>query len=194
MIAAVLLAAGQASRYGGSKLLESYQGETLLRRAARALSEAGCAPVLVVLPPAPGPREQLDGLAVRGIENRHPERGIAHSIALGVAALPADAEAALIAVADQPLLSAHVVRRLVEAFEPGRIVAPRYGQTPGNPRIYDRRFFAELTRLAGDRGGHLLAARHPEAVTEVSFPARYGVDIDTPADWKRIEGPDSSER
>lgn len=192
MIAAVLLAAGQASRYGGSKLLESFEGETLLRRAARAFSEAGCSPVVVVLQAAPKLREQLDGLAVRVIENRHPERGVAHSIALGVAALPMDAEAALIGVADQPLLTAGVVRRLVEAFEPGRIVAPRYGQMPGNPRVYDRRFFAELTRLDGDRGGQVLAARHPEALTEVSFPARYGVDIDTPADWKRIERPGST--
>ena len=190
MIAAVLLAAGQASRYGGAKLLESFSGETLLRRAARAFIEAGCAPVIVVLAPGGALRAQLEGLAVRTIENPRPERGIGHSIGLGVTALPADADAALIGVADQPLLSAAIVRRLVEAFEPGRIVAPRYGAAPGNPRIYDRRFFRELTRLAGDRGGQVLAARHPDAVTEVVFPARYGVDIDTPADWTRVERPD----
>lgn len=186
MIAAVLLAAGEANRYGRPKLLERFQGESLLRRGARAFTEAGCAPLIAVLGTLPGLREELEGLTALIVENREPGRGVAHSIALGVESLPQGAEAVLIGVADQPLLDAAAVRLLLQAFRPGRIVAPRYGAVSGNPRLYDRRFFPELRRLEGDRGARILADRHPEAVDEVSLPERYGLDIDTPGDWERI--------
>jgi molybdenum cofactor cytidylyltransferase len=186
VIAAVLLAAGEASRYGSPKLLERFEGESLLRRAARAFTEAGCAPLIAVLGALPGLREELGGIPALIVENREPGRGIAHSIALGVESLPEEAAAVLIGVADQPLLDAAAVRLLVRAFRPGRIVAPRYGTVPGNPRLYDRRFFPELRGLEGDRGAQILADRHPEAVDEVALPERCGLDVDTPGDWARI--------
>jgi molybdenum cofactor cytidylyltransferase len=186
VIAALLLAAGEASRYGRPKLLERFQGETLLRRAARAFTDAGCVPLIAVLGAQPGLREELAGMAALIVENLEPGRGIAHSITLGVESLPEEAEAVLIGVADQPLLDAAAVRLLLQAFQPGRIVAPRYGSVPGNPRLYDRRFFPELRRLVGDRGARILADRHPEAVVEVSLSERYGLDVDTPEDWGRI--------
>ncbi|HYM50329.1 MAG TPA: nucleotidyltransferase family protein [Candidatus Limnocylindrales bacterium] len=186
MIPAILLAAGQASRYGRPKLLEPFQGETLLRRAARTLRGAGCDPLIVVVAPSQALRAEVDDLHPILVENPSHALGISHSIALGVEALPAGAEAVLIAVADQPLVSEDVIRALLRAFEPGLIVAPRYGADRGNPRVYDRRFFAELSELQGDRGAQTLADRHPEAVREVALAERHGLDIDTPDDWRKL--------
>jgi CTP:molybdopterin cytidylyltransferase MocA len=109
-------------------------------------------------------------------------------------ALPDDAEAVLIAVADQPLLSVNAVRSLLSSFRPGAIVAPRYADHPGNPRIFDRRYFSELASLKGDRGGQLVADAHPEAVVEVALPEALGLDVDLPSDWARLgDGPGSGQ-
>ncbi len=117
------------------------------------------------------------------VENADPERGISSSIAIGVRTLPATASAALIGVTDQPNLTAGAIAELVAAFTPGRIVVPRYGDHRGNPPVFDRRFFAELIDLRGDRGGQSVVNAHPDVVIEVALAETIGDDVDRPEDW-----------
>jgi len=131
----------------------------------------------------PALRRALDGLSLVLVENPTPETGISHSIALGIAAVPAQVDAALIGVADQPHLTASGLRSLVDAFRPGMIVVPRYDDHRGNPVLFDRRFFAALGQLSGDRGGQRLIAAHPEAAIEVALPKTMGIDVDRPEEW-----------
>ncbi len=131
-------------------------------------------------------REALVGLLVQLAVNPHPERGLSSSIRIGIDAVPPSVDAILIAAADLPFLEAAQVQRLVSAFRPGAIVVSRYGDHTGNPQVYDRMFFGELRQTTGDRGGRLVADRHPEAVVEVEFEDRAGEDIDTPEDWDRV--------
>lgn len=154
-----------------------------MRRAARNLVEAGLDPVVVVISDDARFADALAGLPLAVVKNPTPELGISRSIATGLDALPQSAEAALIAVGDQPHLTADALRELVRAFSPGRIVVPRYGDHRGNPPIFDRRFFPELLRLQGDRGGQAVVAAHPEAVVEVSLSAAMGDDVDRPEEW-----------
>jgi molybdenum cofactor cytidylyltransferase len=184
LIAGILLAAGLSSRFGRQKLLEPWRGEPLIRSAARRLLDAGLSPVLVVVSEEPRFDAVLDGLPVRTFENPAPEQGISTSIGIGLRALPAESPAAMIAVADQPNLTAEALAELIRAFKPGRIVVPRYGEHRGNPPVFDRRFFAELLALEGDHGGQAVVGAHPEAVVEVNLPAGMGVDIDRPEDWQ----------
>jgi len=186
-IPGVLLAAGQSKRFGRQKLLELWQGEPLIRRAARAFLDGGLAPVIAVIAEDAGLDAALAGLSVRLTVNPQPELGISHSIRLGIEALPPPAPAVAVGVSDQPLMTGDLIEQLCRFFRPGAIVVPRYGQVRGNPRVYDRRFFPELVELTGDTGGQPIAARHPEAVVEVEFPDAFGVDIDTPEDWARIQ-------
>ena len=188
LIPGILLAAGAASRFGRPKLLEQWQGVTLLRRAAGTLWNARARPVIAVVPAGTEFRDELTGLTSALVVNAHPELGIGQSIALGIGALPDDAPAVLIAVADQPLLSLDAIRSLLTAFRPGGIVTPRYGPHQGNPRVFDRRFFSELASLQGDRGGQLVAEAHPEVVVEIELPEPLGIDVDQPSDWARLTG------
>jgi len=183
LIAGVLLAAGQSTRFGRQKLLESWRGEPLVRRTARTFLEAGVRPLVAVVSPDPRLIEALAGLALTTVENAHPENGISSSIAIGLRALPETTDAALIGVGDQPYLTAQAIEELVRAFSPGRIVVPRWGDHRGNPPLFDRRFFAELLMLEGDRGGQGVIATHPDAVVEVAFAATLGDDVDRPEDW-----------
>ena len=127
--------------------------------------------------------DALAGLPVTMVENVRPADGISSSIAIGLRALPKSVGAALIGVADQPYLTAAAVEELMRAFLPGRIVVPRFGDHRGNPPVFDRRFFAELMGLRGDRGGQVVVKAHPEAVVEVSLAQEIGDDVDRPEDW-----------
>ncbi len=142
--------------------------------------------MIAVVSDDPRLREALDGLPVQLAVNPHPERGLSSSIQIGMDAVPPSVDAILIAAADLPFLEAAQVQRLVSAFRPGAIVVSRYGDHTGNPQVYDRMFFGELRQIAGDRGGRILAERHPEAMIEVAFEDRVGEDIDTPEDWDRV--------
>ena len=183
LIAGILLAAGEARRFGRQKLLEPLHGVPLVRGAAERFIEAGLEPMVVVISPDSRVRQALAGLAVRLVENPAPTTGIAGSIVVGVSALPTTAESVMIGVADQPHLTAAALSTLIEAHREGAITVPRYGNQRGNPSIFDRRFFAELGELTGDEGGRRVVAAHPDAVIEVSLPAGMGADVDRPEDW-----------
>ncbi|HEY4872312.1 MAG TPA: nucleotidyltransferase family protein [Candidatus Dormibacteraeota bacterium] len=183
LIAGILLSAGLSTRFGRQKLLQPYRGELLVRKTARCFLEAGLQPVVVVVSTDPAFGDALAGLPLIMVENARPEDGISSSIAIGLSALPETTSAALIGVADQPNLSAEAVEELVQAYSAGRIVVPRFGDHRGNPPVFDRRFFAELIELRGDRGGQIVVNAHPEAVIEVSLAEAIGADVDRPEDW-----------
>jgi molybdenum cofactor cytidylyltransferase len=183
LIAGILLAAGQSTRFGRQKLLEPWRDEPLVRKTARCFLQAGLQPLVAVVSSDPRLVEALAGLPLTTVENTHPENGISSSIAIGLHALPEKTKGALIGVGDQPYLTVQAIEELVRAFSPGRIVVPRWGDHRGNPPVFDRRFFAELMVLDGDRGGQRVIAAHPDAVVEVALPARLGDDIDRPEDW-----------
>lgn len=156
-----------------------------MRRAARTFLKAGVAPLIAVVSDDPRFVDALAGLSVSIYENPEPDRGISSSIAIGVRALPATTDAALIGVGDQPYLTAEALEELVRAFEPGRIIVPRFGDHRGNPPVFDRRFFQDLMALEGDEGGQRVIAAYPDSVTEVRLSARLGDDIDRPEEWPR---------
>jgi molybdenum cofactor cytidylyltransferase len=183
LIAGILLAAGESRRFGRQKLLEPLDRVPLVRGAATRFLEARLQPVFVVISADAQLRRALDGLDLQLVENPTPASGIAHSIALGIAALPRTVQAVLIGVADQPRLTVEGLSTLMTAHQEGGITVPRYDDHRGNPAIFDRRFFDELEQLAGDRGGQQVIAAHPEAVLEVTLPAAMGIDIDRPEDW-----------
>lgn len=184
LIAGILLAAGQSTRFGRQKLLELWEGEPLVRRAARVLVDTGLSPVIVVISNNPAYRDALADLPLRTVVNHEPDGGISQSISLGLAALPERADAVLIGVADQPYLGTAAVVALTAAFDRGRIVVARYDDHRGNPVIFDRGFFPELLALEGDRGGLAVVDTHPEAVVEVALAHLAGEDVDRPEQWR----------
>jgi molybdenum cofactor cytidylyltransferase len=183
LIAGILLAAGLSRRFGRQKLLEPWEGEPLVRRSVRRLLEAQLSPVVAVVSSDGALAAAVAELPVTLVLNEQPEKGISGSIALGIGTLPHDCEAALIGVADQPLLTAQALKLLMQAYRRGAIVAARYGDHLGNPAIFDRRFLPELCQLRGDAGGLRVIQAHPDQLIEVELPAAMGQDVDRPEDW-----------
>jgi molybdenum cofactor cytidylyltransferase len=129
-------------------------------------------------------RKALQGLKITFVHNADFAGGLATSVKAGISAVPNDADGAVICLGDMPLISAHLIDRLIETFAPdgGNLIAvPVSDGRRGNPVLWSRRFFSELMTLDGDIGARHLIAKHNEAVAEVPVegPGAF-LDIDTP--------------
>lgn len=184
-VAAILLAAGRSSRMGGpNKLLELFDGKPLVRRAAEAALASRADPVIVVTGHmGDAVAAALDGLDVLRVDNPDHAAGLSTSLAAGLGAVPASADAAIVLLADMPAVDAGAIDRLIAAFDPARgalIVRAASGGRRGNPVLWSRRFFAELAAITGDQGGRALFEAAPEAVVDVEMGPAAGLDVDTP--------------
>jgi CTP:molybdopterin cytidylyltransferase MocA len=188
-VAAVVLAAGGSARLGRPKQLLEHAGEPLVRRAAREALGAGAAPVVVVLgAQADAVRQALGGLPVTTVVNDAWATGLASSLAAGVREALAEPSVGgvLVTLADQPLVDAAALARLLAAF-PGEhgVVASTYADALGVPAIFARAHADALTHLTGDAGAGAWLRRRGDAVTRVPMDAA-ALDVDTEADVARL--------
>lgn len=191
-VAGVVLAAGSAARFGRNKLLLTLGGESLARRAPTAALDAQLDPVVVVLGhEADRVRAELEGLAVQEVRNRGHARGMSSSLAAGIAALPESADAAVVLLADMPLVTAAMVARLARTFrETGALlVVSAYGGVEAPPTLFARALFPELRESQGDAGGRPVVRRHRGDLVRVDWPAAALADVDREADWERMRVP-----
>jgi len=191
-VSAILLAAGAGSRFGGGKLLAKLGGRPLIEHALEALSGAPVDEVVVVVgADAEGLRDACESDGVVVVENPDWARGQSTSVRAGLRACDPDSRAAVVLLADQPLVGAGAVERLVAAFEEGaRVAVATYGGRPRNPVLFSREVWPLLVaELEGDEGARPFLRRHPELVVRVPCdgvgdPA----DVDTAEDLRRLEG------
>ncbi|MDQ8731762.1 molybdopterin-binding/glycosyltransferase family 2 protein [Bradyrhizobium sp. LHD-71] len=185
-VTAVVLAAGRSSRMGGpNKLLETLHGKPLVRIVAeQALASHAGTVIVVTGHQADKVRAALQGLNVNFVANPDFAAGIASSVKVGIAAVPAEADGAVICLGDMPRVDANLIDRLIDALAPDKgalIAVPAAEGRRGNPVLWSRRFFDELMTLEGDVGARHMIARHAEAVVEVETDGQSAfLDIDTP--------------
>ena len=186
-VAGVLLAAGEGSRFGRPKALVELNGQTLAERGVDLLQAGGAAPILVVSGAAP---IQVDG--TQTIHNEEWRTGMGSSLRVALEALTsADVAAAVIALADQPLVGPQAVARLIAAYRAGAGVAvASYDRQPRNPVLLAREHWPEVIALAtGDAGARPFLRAHADLVTLVECgDTGRPDDIDTQADLARIAG------
>lgn len=197
--AAVILAAGAGSRFGGGKVRASLDGRPLLAHVVAAVREAGIGRVVVVLGRDAGAvlgavREAEPAALERVVVavNPAPERGLATSLQLGLGAASATPIPAAIFVllGDQPRVRAGVLRELFRAAGAAPVAAiavvPRYDEDAApNPVLLLPAGWSLVARLAGDRGLGPLLAADPDRVVRVAV-AGANPDVDTPADLAAI--------
>ena len=198
-VAGVLLAAGEGSRFGRPKALVEVNGRTLAERGADLLRAGGADPILVITGAAP---IELGG--TRTVYNPEWRTGMGSSLRAALQALTgagasenADATAGgglnvgavVVALADQPLVGAEAVARLIAAYRAGASVAvAAYDGQPRNPVLLAREHWPEVIATAtGDTGARAFLRARADLVTlvECSDTGRPD-DIDTPADLARV--------
>ncbi|HEY7298858.1 MAG TPA: molybdopterin-binding/glycosyltransferase family 2 protein [Xanthobacteraceae bacterium] len=185
-IAAVVLAAGRSTRMGGpNKLLAEIGGKPLVRIAVEQALGSRARPVIAVT----GHEHQrvetaLADLPVRLVHNSDFAQGLGTSLRAGIAAVPADVDAAIVCLGDMPQVDAALIDRLIEAFDPEKgalAVVPTVNGQRGNPVLWSRRFFPDLMAIEADVGARHLIDRYGEAVVEAPVSGKGAfLDIDTP--------------
>lgn len=209
-VAAVVLAAGDSSRYGKTKQLLDWHGEPFVRAVAKTALEAGCSPVVVVTgADAEQVERAVKDLPVMIVHNPAWKEGQAGSIRVGLEHLPQirrgtdsaesgnlavglgrgweGAGAAIFLLADQPQVDALVLRALIEKHAEGLypVVAPMVMDRRANPVLFDRVTFNDLASLQGDVGGRAILHKH-----KVEYlpwhDDRLLLDVDTPEMYRRL--------
>jgi FkbM family methyltransferase len=184
-VTAVVLAAGAGSRFGGGKLLASLEGRPVLQHVLDALANAALRDVVVVLgDDADAVEATVEWRAERRVRNPDPARGLSSSVRVGLEALDADGDAALIVLGDQPRVSPEAIGAVLDAGPDGDrpIVVPTYeGDAGRNPVLLERVAFGLVSEAVGDRGLGPVIAAHPELVREVRVAGR-NPDVDTRED------------
>lgn len=176
----IVMAAGNASRFGENKLAAELHGRSLIRRTLEAVP-AECFHTVTVVTQYSEIMELAADFRFAAVRNEHPDWGISHTIALGLNALQ-DCDGAMFLVSDQPLLRRKTVAALAEFWksQPSKIAALGHHGVRGNPCAFPARFFPELMGLREDHGGNTVIRRHEEDLILLEAPAEELTDVDTP--------------
>ena len=168
MIAAVVLAAGEASRFGSPKQA------LLLPAVVERVRRAAVDEVVVVLGAHPVPVEGAQAVIAGDWA-----RGPGASLRAGLSGLGPEVEAAVVVLADGPLLAPAAIERVLAAWRAGAgdVVAASYGGARGHPVVLGRPAWGEIP----DDGGRSLEATLVPC-DDLGAP----VDVDTPADLERL--------
>ena len=189
-ILATILAAGHSTRFGSTKQTSQLDGTPLVRRAVNVAQEV-CDDRTVVI----AGHDWLNVIAAAHNEggffviNEQHADGMGSSIAMATRMCRSRADAMLLMLCDQPLITAQHLRSLIEIWsgDEREIVATSFAETTGPPVLFPRGVFADLLKLKGDHGARDLL--HDSRFKLISVPFDdAAVDIDTIKDLDALQG------
>jgi CTP:molybdopterin cytidylyltransferase MocA len=186
-IAALLLAAGWSRRMRAFKPLLPFGETTVIENCIHNLRAGGIETIIVVL----GHRAEevsarIIHLHVHFALNDNPHSEMVESIARGIRQTSSDAEAVIIALADQPAIPAEVISRLLREYARTKasLIVPEYKGRGGHPVLIDLKFREELLHLDMERGLRSLFDAHAAEVLRLSIDSPYVLrDIDSWQDY-----------
>jgi molybdenum cofactor cytidylyltransferase len=174
-IAAIVLAAGRSSRMAphNKLLIADKAGKPMIARVVDNVLSSGARPILVVTGHMrDAVEEALGGRPVTMLHAPDYAEGLAASLKTGIAAVPPECAGAIVCLGDMPLVTGRMIDRVLsmhDADEGRLIVQPTYQGKPGNPMLWDRRFFDEIMQLSGDTGARLLVRQHADSACEIEI-------------------------
>lgn len=196
-IGAVLLAAGQGSRIGGSpKALLQLQGLSFLEHHLGALNAVGVSQVVVVTGFYYQSVETIaQQFPVQIVRNSAPELGQASSVRLGIEALGGEFDVIIMMLCDQPFIGRAELTLLLAEFRqlanlkgglssaPEIILIPEVVGHRGNPTLFSGAVMRAILASAEQLSCRQYADLHPELITFLKTDnAHFVIDIDTPED------------
>ena len=175
---AVILAAGESKRMGAQKLLMTFRGKPMIEYALEAAKH--WRPLVVAGNDVSAYLAQHRGVQV--LLNDDPQRGMAHSLALGNRAVESDASL-IVLLADKPLVTPDLISSLCTQRGDADVTFPRNPQTgePGHPVIFSSKARAKIALLPD--GDSLRLLRDDPALVRREIPtgdrgAYFDIDTD----------------
>lgn len=193
MISGILLAAGESSRMRGAfKPLLKWGKRTVIGECVHQMRNSQLAEIFVVL----GHREMeirqtLAGSGVQYAINEDYQRGMLSSVKTGLALVSPNADAALIALVDQPMIAKEIIDTLIAAFIAGGkgVALPTYEGKRGHPVIISAKYFEEVMLLdeeAPEGLRQFIDRRRGDTMEVPVSTAAVIEDIDLPEDYERL--------
>jgi len=132
-------------------------------------------------------QQVLHGLKCEIVINQNWAQGQGSSVAAGVTRLKSDIDAVLLLVADQPKISAKLILSLIETGKKKseEIIIPSHKSRRGNPVLFKRSTFADLSELKADLGGKSIFSAHSLYFMEWQNPDEFE-DIDAIEDYQGL--------
>ena len=190
-VSAIVLAAGMSRRMGTPKQLVKVGNRTMLETTLAAVKTSNISETILVLGHEAEAIRQAIKLdpGVQTVVNSAYNEGMSTSIQAGLRTVSTEAQAAMIVLADQPLLTGEVINQLIDDYDATRagVVLPVYKGFRGNPVLIDRSLFPEMMQIKGDIGCRSIFALHPEQIHKTPVnDIGILVDIDTSEDLARM--------
>lgn len=189
LIHACVLAAGTSTRFGETKLVRNLRGKPLVQHALLA-AQGACegSVTLVVGHDQEAVTAAAAELSDNVVVNKEHKSGIGTSISAGVRACRGGADAILIVLADQPLVTAGHLNDLISTWSGSdkEIIASSFDEILSPPILFPQHAFDALCELSGDMGAKKILSNSAFNVRSIEFsPAR--LDIDTIEDLRKLD-------
>ncbi|MCD6514101.1 MAG: nucleotidyltransferase family protein [Candidatus Odinarchaeota archaeon] len=190
MIIAIILAAGKSERMGRPKLiLPIINGKTIIEHVIECVKSSKVDEVLVILGHEPHniiPYVQRTNTPF--IVNFFYEYGMTSSFKRGIMEIADRADAALLVLGDQPLISTELIDQIIDIYEhtSALIVSPKYKGKKGHPVLFDKKVFTDIINLPWY--GIIRTVVHKYSLQHVTFDWEKSViiDVDTPEDYRKL--------
>jgi molybdenum cofactor cytidylyltransferase len=186
-VVAVILAAGESRRMGRSKPLLKIGEKNFVEHICLQVWAAGIQDIMVVLGHNAAEISRACPESLHVVTNPYYTLGQFSSLQCAIRAMPDGARAALVCLADQPHISAHIISRLLACREAGTIVRPEYKGHCGHPTLYDQALFPHILGFAPIQNAHEFTQRHAQACRAVAVDDESILwDADTQQDFDHL--------
>jgi molybdenum cofactor cytidylyltransferase len=192
MIVGIILSAGESKRMGTPKQLLPWGNTIVLQRVVDVAAASRLETIRLIL----GCRaDEIAGritvpAKARIVVNQDFSEGMGSSLKCGIRNSPADAEAFMVLLGDQPLIDRDVIDRMIASHRSGHkgIMIPVYNGRRGHPVIFAARYRGDLLSI-GDQGAREVVNNHMEDIGEVPMDVpEILVDMDTPQEYQKAKG------
>lgn len=175
-----ILASGNSVRFQGNKLLANYRGKALIDYVFECASQVAFHRVLVVTQYVEI-QKKANFYGYQVIFNSEADKGLSHTIQLGVAA--SDADQIILLVADQPFIQASTLQTMIDRSQGKNIVCCSDGKDIFNPMLFPKKYFSELQKLSQDKGAKSIAKN--KTVYKIVVDPKELRDLDTREDFMK---------
>lgn len=187
-VAAVILAAGGSSRFGGIKQLLPWGESNLVNTVISTAQAAGLDPIVVVLGAnAALIQETIFDPAVHVVVNKDWDKGQSTSLKIGVKGITEPVQGVLFMLCDQPQITVNLAASVVEeGLRTGKVVTPVIDDRRANPVYFPESCFPLFKELKGDAGGRQIVSACPHT-TLLWLDDWMAMDIDIPEDYQKLK-------
>lgn len=187
-IGAIVLAAGKSSRMGQCKSLLEIAGRPMIQHVLDAISQAGITNILVVTGHQPDKIRSAVGARAVCVHNPEFARGgMISSIKAGIAALPCQSSAFLIALGDHPLVRAETIRQMIDQLPDSGILQPIHRGRGGHPVLISADQSQQILQLPSSATLKTWMAENQSRIVELETDdPGILIDVDTPREYHRV--------